>query len=111
MKEYTCIIALGIIFCLLIVLCFLYLQFRRTKKRYCRTIIKNIREQDRMAHQLEQARIEKETIEKILETKLTAPDEIHAPRDEIHAPRYEAPVLRIDITAVNPDAQGASSTL
>lgn len=104
MKEYTCIIALGIIFCLLIVLCFLYLQFRRTKKRYCRAIIKNIREQDRMAHQLEQARIEKETIEKVLETKLTAPD-------EIHAPRYEAPVLRIDITAVNPDAQGASSTL
>lgn len=88
MKEYTCIITLAIIFCLLIAVCCLYLQFRRARKRYSSTLIKNIRDHDRLVRELEQARIEKETIEKALETRLTATDKT----------TDETPILRIDIT-------------
>lgn len=91
MKEYTCIIALAVILCLLIAICCLYLRFRRIKKTYSSNLIRNIREQDRMARELEQTRLEKETIEKVLEKRLTV---------TAGPPPDDGTLLRIDITTL-----------
>ena len=44
-------------------------QMERDKNR---GLVQAVREQDRIARELEQARIEKETLERVLETKLAA---------------------------------------
>lgn len=94
MKEYLYIIALAIILCLLIAICCLCLRFRRTKRQYNSVLMKNIREQDLLARQLEQTLVEKQAIEKVLNTHLTITAD---------SPPDDGPILRIDITTLKPD--------
>lgn len=59
--------------------CFRCRQMEREKNR---GLVQAMREQDRIARELEQARIEKETLERVLETKLAAPAEMSAAKKE-----------------------------
>ena len=45
---------------------------RQMEREKNRGLVQAVREQDRIARELEQARIEKETLERVLETKLAA---------------------------------------
>lgn len=104
MNGFTCIIAWGIILGLVITICCLYLRFRRIRKNYSRNMVINIREQDRIARELEQARIEKEAIQKVLETHLVAADKVMDKVTENTTEKITAnttdkiPIVHIDIT-------------
>lgn len=100
MNGFTCIIALGIIVGLVITICCLYLRFRRIRRSYSRNMVINIREQDRIARELEQARIEKEAIRKVLETHLAAADKVTENTTEKITENIteKIPIVHIDIT-------------
>lgn len=59
--------------------CYHCRQMEREKNR---GLVQIVREQDRIARELEQARIEKETLERVLETKLAAAAETSAAKKE-----------------------------
>ena len=55
---------------------------RQMEREKNRGLVQAVREQDRIARELEHARIEKETLERILGTKLAAPAETSAAKNE-----------------------------
>lgn len=55
---------------------------RQMEREKNRGLVQAVREQDRIARELEHARIEKETLERILETKLAAPAETSAAKND-----------------------------
>lgn len=71
MDNYILFIALGLIFCSLAIVAFFFLYCRRIEKKCIYYMAKSIREQDCLAKQLEQIRIEKEMIEKVIKTELS----------------------------------------
>ncbi|MEL5896207.1 hypothetical protein AAE250_22290 [Bacteroides sp. GD17] len=70
MGNYIILTALITTILALMALIILFLHCRKTKREYERNIMKRIHEQDCIARELEIIRIEKETLEKILQTKL-----------------------------------------
>lgn len=55
---------------------------RQMEREKNRGLVQAVREQDRIARELEHARIEKETLERVLETKLASPAETSAAKKE-----------------------------
>ncbi|WP_455585263.1 hypothetical protein [Bacteroides sp.] len=71
MNDYIFLIALGIVFCSLIAVMTIFLHCLKVKQQCNYHIAKNIREKDYVIKKLEQTRIEKEMIEKVLKTELS----------------------------------------
>lgn len=59
---------------------------RRMEQEKNHNIILRIREQDRTAKELEHTRIEKQTLEKVLEAKLAAPEKTATPDNRRNDP-------------------------
>lgn len=99
MDDYIFFISLGIIFCSLIAVLFIYKYCLQIKRRYNYSIVKSIREQERVTKELERMRIEKKAFEKVLKTKLTEVVEISDEVVEIDKQTgHERHILHIDIT-------------
>lgn len=74
MKEWIIVLSLAVALAALLTagaICFRCQRMRREKNR---SIARALQEQDLLAHELEQVRIEKETIERVLATKLAKSD-------------------------------------
>ncbi|WP_459190160.1 hypothetical protein ACGE0T_09175 [Parabacteroides sp. APC149_11_2_Y6] len=71
MDDYILIIALGLVFCSLAIVTFVFLHCRKVERKCNRYIAKGIHEQDCLTRQLERTRIEKEMMEKVMKTKLS----------------------------------------
>lgn len=71
MDNYILIIALGVAFCSLAMVTFVFLHCRKVERQCSRYIAKGIHEQDCLSRQLERTRIEKEMIEKVVKTELS----------------------------------------
>ena len=71
MNNWIIFIAIGSILVLILVIALLRIHYRKLIKEKERGIIRQIREQDRLAKELEYIRTEKKVMEKLLESKLT----------------------------------------
>lgn len=71
MDDYIFLIALGIPFCSLAIVTFVFLHCRKVEQKCKHYIAKGIHEQDCLARQLERTRIEKEMMEKVIKTELS----------------------------------------
>ena len=71
MDDHIFLIVLGIPFCSLAIVTFVFLHCRKVEQKCKRYIAKGIHEQDCLARQLERTRIEKETMEKVIKTELS----------------------------------------
>ena len=70
MDDYIFLIVLGIPFCSLAIVTFVFLHCRKVEQKCKRYIAKGIHEQDCLARQLERTRIEKEMMEKASKSEL-----------------------------------------
>ena len=71
MDNYIFLIALGLVFCSLAIVTFVFLHCRKIVEKCNHYMAKGIREQDCLAKQLERTRIEKEMMEKVIKTELS----------------------------------------
>ena len=71
MDDYILIIALGVVFCSLVIVTFVFLHCRKVEQKCNHYIAKGIHEQDCLTRQLERTRNEKEMIEKVIKTELS----------------------------------------
>jgi len=71
MDNYVFLIALGFVFCSLIIVTFVLLRCRKIQRECNYYVAKSIREQDCLTKQLERTRIEKEMMEKVIKTELS----------------------------------------
>lgn len=68
MNNYILLVAWSIVACSLVAVLLIYLHYRRMVRHYNKYMMKYIREHDLLAKELEYARIEKDTMEKLFET-------------------------------------------
>lgn len=66
-NDYLLLIISGAALLALILAAVLLIEFRRMKREKERCILQHLREQDRIEKELERVRIEKETLERVLE--------------------------------------------
>lgn len=78
MNEWIILMALVVAALSLAAIGLICCRCRQMEREKNRGLVQAVREQDRIARELEQARIEKKTLERILETKLTATAETSA---------------------------------
>lgn len=78
MKEWIILLALAVAALSLVVADVVCFYCRRMERRKNLGIFSAVHEQDRLAKELERARIEKQTIERVLRSKLPESGEPHA---------------------------------
>lgn len=78
MKEWIILLALAVAALSLVAAGVVCYCCRRMERRKNLGILRAVHEQDRLAKELERARIEKETIERVLRSKLPESGERHA---------------------------------
>lgn len=74
MNEWIIILALTVAVLALAVIGMVCFCCRRMKREKDNSLVTAIREQDRLAHELERVRIEKEAFERVLRSELTTSD-------------------------------------
>ena len=86
MSAYIILTALIIALLSLTAMLAICICCRRMEREKNRSIVLRIREQDRTAKELEHTRIEKQTLEKVLEAKLAAPEKTATPDNRRNDP-------------------------
>lgn len=74
MNEWIIVLSLAVALAALLTAGAICFRCRRMRREKNRSIARALQEQDLLAHELEQVRIEKDTIERVLATKLTKSD-------------------------------------
>ena len=79
MNEWIILMALVVAALSLAAIGLVCCHCRQMEREKNRGLVQAVREQDRIARELEQARIEKETLERVLKTTLAQPSEANEP--------------------------------
>lgn len=87
MNEWIILLSLGVAALSLATMGVVFLCCRKRERERNRGIVQAVREQDRLARELAQARIEKQTLERVLETKLAVSGEANEPANDPEKPK------------------------
>lgn len=88
MNEWIILMALVVAALSLAAIGLVCCRCRQMEREKNRGLVQAVREQDRIARELEQARIEKETLERVLETKLAAAAETSSAKKKTNPKKH-----------------------